>query len=275
MKKIYTLAAASLFLFSCDVKVEKEVTTEEETAPQQMEAEKPEPTKPEETEVYEPVPPTVKTTANKAPSDATVLFDGNNLDAWESVDNAGEPAGWTVADGVLTVDKSKGNIQTKEKFGSYQLHIEWKIPADIDGEGQVRGNSGLFLASIGPGDEGYELQILDSYENDTYTNGQAGSIYKQAVPLANPINKPGEWQTYDVIWTAPEFNEDGSLKSPAYVTALFNGVVVQNHYELKGPTQYIGNPAYRKAHGKSPIKLQSHGDPSKPISFKNIWVREL
>lgn len=274
MKKITLAAMALSLLFSCNQAEEKKDTVEApEKATQEME--KPEPTKPEETEVYEPVPAKVATAENTAPSDALVLFGGDNLDAWESVNNPGEPAGWTVADGIITVDKSTGNIQTKEKFGNYQLHLEWKIPADIDGEGQTRGNSGLFLASIGPGDEGYEIQILDSYENETYVNGQAGAVYKQSIPLVNPTKKPGEWQAYDIIWTAPTFNEDGSVASPAYVTAFLNGVLVQNHYELTGPTQYIGNPAYRQAHGDSPIKLQSHGDPSKPISFKNIWVRKL
>ena len=136
------------------------------------------------------------------------------------------------------------------------------------------GNSGVFLASTGPGDDGYELQVLDSYENKTYVNGMAGSIYKQAIPLANPSRKPGEWQTYDVVWTAPTFNADGSVKTPAYVTVFFNGVLVENHFELTGETLYIGKPFY-KAYTSAPIKLQAHGDKSEPISFRNIWVREL
>lgn len=232
--------------------------------------------KPQDTEFYTPVPAVVtpgKTIAN-VPSDAIVLFDGKNLDQWVST-NDKSPAKWIVKDGVITVDKSKGNIETKKTFNNYQLHIEWLIPANINLEGQSRGNSGLFLASTGPGDDGYELQILDSYNNKTYTNGQAGSIYKQTAPLVNANKKPGEWQTYDVIWTAPVFNEDGSLKSAARVTVLFNGVLIQNNFELAGPTQYIGKPSYKKAHGATPIKLQSHGDKSVPISFKNIWVREL
>ncbi|QNL51564.1 DUF1080 domain-containing protein [Olivibacter sp. SDN3] len=230
--------------------------------------------KPEDTEVWEPVPPVVNTPVSQAPSDAVVLFDGKDLSAWESQKNPGQPAEWTVGGGTFTVNKEKGNIWTKEKFGSYQLHLEYYIPIDIDGEGQGRGNSGLFLAAIGSGDEGYELQILDSYENKTYVNGQLGSVYKQKIPLANPARKPGEWQTYDVVWTAPEFKEDGSLGSPARVTVLINGVLVQNNVELEGGTQYIGKPSY-KAHGPAPIMLQSHGDPSKPISFRNIWVRPL
>jgi hypothetical protein len=230
----------------------------------------------EDTEFYTPVPPVVTPGAvyGTPPSDAIVLFDGKNLDQWVTTDDK-SPAKWTVAKGILTVKKGTGNIETKKTFNNYQLHIEWKIPENISGEGQARGNSGVFLASIGKGDAGYELQVLDNYNNKTYTNGQAGSIYKQSVPLANPNRKPGEWQTYDVIWTAPVFNTDGTLKSAARVTVLFNGVLVQNNFELKGPTLYIGQPAYTQAHGASPIKLQAHGDKSEPISFRNIWVREL
>ena len=179
-----------------------------------------------------------------------------------------------VADGVLTVDKKAGNIETRRKFGSYQLHLEWRIPSGITGSGQARGNSGVFLASTGPGDDGYELQILDSYRNATYVNGQAGALYKQYPPLANASRPPGEWQTYDVVWTAPTFAADGAMRTPAYVTAFHNGVLIQDHVALRGPTLYIGTPSY-KAHGASPIKLQAHGDPSAPISFRNIWVRPL
>jgi hypothetical protein len=230
---------------------------------------------PKATEVWEPVPKVVTPGANSAaPSDAIVLFDGKNLNEWVSTKDVNTPAQWTVTEGIFTVKKGTGNIQTKRSFTDYQLHIEWRIPENITGEGQARGNSGLFLAAIGPGDEGYEMQILDSYNNRTYSNGQATAIYKQAIPLANAMKKPGEWQVYDVIWTAPRFNEDGSLKSPAYVTAFHNGVLVQNRTELKGPTQYIGKPKY-KTHGPAPIRLQDHGDPSEPISFRNIWIREL
>jgi hypothetical protein len=233
--------------------------------------------KPEDTEAWTPVPAVVtpgKMNSN-APADAVILFNGKNLDQWTSVKNPGSPAEWTVSGNAFTVNKSSGNIQTKQSFGSYQLHIEWKIPEKITGEGQARGNSGVFLSSIGPGDDGYELQVLDSYKNKTYVNGQAGSIYKQSPPLANASKKPGEWQSYDVAWKAPVFNTDGSVKTPAYVTVFHNGILIQNNFELQGPTQYIGKAAYRKAHGNSPIKLQAHGDPSAPISFRNIWVREL
>lgn len=232
--------------------------------------------KPEDTEQWEPVPPVVDPGPSFAspPSDAIVLFGGRNLDEWVNVKSRGA-AGWTVHDGVVTVNKPAGNIETKRTFEDYQLHLEWQVPANVTGEGQGRGNSGVFLASIGPGDDGYELQIMDSYNNKTYVNGQAGAIYKQSPPLANAMRKPGEWQSYDIVWTAPRFNADGSLKSPAYVTAFHNGVLIQNHVALKGPTRYIGAPAYSRAHGASPIKLQAHGDPSPPISFRNIWVREL
>jgi hypothetical protein len=227
------------------------------------------------TEVWEPVPPIVTPgkTNGDPPSDAIVLFDGTSLDQWVSVKDK-SPAGWTLENGVMTVRKSAGNIETKRTFRNYQLHLEWRIPENITGSDQARGNSGLFLAATGPGDDGYELQILDSYNNKTYVNGQAGSIYKQGIPLANAMRKPGEWQTYDVVWTAPAFNADGSVKTPAYVTAFHNGVLVQNHFELKGQTLYIGKPEY-KPYDRAPIKLQAHGDPSPPISFRNIWVREL
>jgi hypothetical protein len=229
----------------------------------------------QDTEVWEPEPAVVTPGAvNTAPpSDAIVLFDGKNLDEWVSAKDK-SPAQWIVADGVLTVNKSAGNIETKRTFRNYQLHIEWRIPENITGTDQARGNSGVFLASTGPGDAGYELQVLDSYKNKTYVNGQAGSIYKQGIPLVNPNRKPGEWQTYDVVWTAPIFNADGSLKTPAYVTVFFNGVLVQNHFELKGETLYIGQPSYKK-YDAAPIKLQAHGDHSEPISYRNIWVRPL
>ncbi len=233
--------------------------------------------KPEDTELWSPVPVVVTPGITNAqpPSDAMILFDGKNLNEWTSVKNPGQPAGWTVANQMMTVNKSVGNIQTRKSFGDYQLHIEWMIPGNMKEEGQSKGNSGLFLASTGPGDDGYELQILDSYNNTTYVNGQAASIYKQSPPLVNANRKPGEWQTYDVLWKAPVFNSDGSLKTSAYVTVLHNGILVQNNTELKGPTRYIGSASYQKAHGPSPIKLQAHGDPSAPISFRNIWIREL
>lgn len=232
-------------------------------------------TKPQDTEQWTPRPAVVAPGVTDAapPSDAIVLFDGRGLDEWVATRDKG-PAGWTVADGLLTVNKRAGNIETKRSFANYQLHLEWRVPAGTTGAGQARGNSGVFLASTGGGDGGYEIQILDSYANETYVNGQAASIYKQAPPLVNASRKPGEWQTYDVIWTAPAFDAAGKLTSPARVTAIHNGVVVQNNFELTGETRYIGKPQY-KAHGPSPIKLQAHGDPSPAISFRNIWVRPL
>ena len=232
--------------------------------------------RPEETEIWTPVPAIVTPGAYVAttpPSDAIVLFDGKNLDEWALIKDR-SAATWTVGDGVMTVNKAVGGIETKRSFTDYQLHIEWRVPRGTTQTGQSRGNSGLFLASTGPGDSGYELQILDSYENKTYVNGQAASLYKQSPPLVNAMRPQGEWNVYDVVWTAPRFNADGSLKSAARVTVLHNGVLVQNDYALKGHTPYIGHPEY-KAHGPSPIKLQAHGDPSPPISFKNIWIRPL
>lgn len=232
-------------------------------------------TKPEETEVWKPAVPVVAPAkdAGGAPADAIVLFDGQGLDQWVSASDK-SPAGWTVAGGVLIVDKARGNIETKRSFRDYQLHLEWRIPAEITGSGQARGNSGVFLASTGPRDQGYEVQILDSNDNATYVNGQAASVYKQHPPLANASRKPGEWQTYDIVWRAPVFGADGALVMPANVTVIHNGVLAQDHAVLAGETVYIGKPSY-KAHGPAPIKLQAHGDPSAPISFRNIWVREL
>jgi len=231
--------------------------------------------KPEDTEVWKPVPKVVSTgTLNTAPSDAIKLFDGTNLNEWISVKDSNKAAGWTVDNGTFIVKKGSGDIRTKKCFTDYQLHLEWKIPANITGEGQARGNSGLFLASSDNGHNGYELQILDCYKNTTYVNGQTGSIYKQIIPLANACKKPGEWQAYDIIWTAPRFNEDGTLKSAARVTALHNGVLIQNNATVLGLIKYSGKPEY-KAHGASCIKLQDHGDPSEPVSFRNIWIREL
>jgi hypothetical protein len=232
---------------------------------------------PKETEVWSPEPKIVGTGTifSDPPSDAIVLFNGKNLDQWSLTDDSTKPAGWTLNnDGSMTVKKGTGTIQTKKNFMDYQLHIEYRIPENITGSGQARGNSGIFLATCGKGDDGYELQVLDNYNNKTYVNGQAGSMYKQSIPLANACKKPGDWQTYDVVWTAPRFNDDGSVKSPAHVTAFHNGVLVQNNYELKGNTPYIGKPVYKK-HGPSPIRLQDHGDPSPAISYRNIWLREL
>jgi hypothetical protein len=230
---------------------------------------------PKATEQWEPVPPSVSPGARPGapPTDAIVLFDGRNLDQWVNTKDH-LPAGWKVANGTMTVDKSVGNIETKREFKNYQLHLEWRVPKDIGGEGQARGNSGVFVASTGPGDDGYEIQILDSWKNATYVNGQAASIYKHSPPLVNAMTPPGEWQTYDIVWTAPTFGADGTVKSPASLTVFHNGILVQNHFTLTGETRYIGAPSYRP-YQQAAIKLQAHGDPSAPISFRNIWIREI
>ena len=225
---------------------------------------------PEMTELYAPQPAKIEAgdiRTNSAPSDAIVLFDGSNLDRWTN--DEGGKAGWKVnGDGTMTVVKEAGDIQTKENFGDFQLHIEWCVPADVHGENQARGNSGVFLQGR------YEVQVLDNYENQTYINGMAGSIYKQSSPLVNPCRKPGEWNVYDIIYTAPTFKEDGTYRTKPYVTVIFNGVLVQNHTMILGTTEYIGLPTFAP-HGDGPISLQSHGDPSEPISFRNIWIRKL
>jgi hypothetical protein len=232
--------------------------------------------KPEDTEVWTPVPKAIAPSAQPgaAPADAIILFNGDHLNNWVSSRDTSSKAQWTVTGDAFMVKKGTGNIQTRQAFTDYQLHLEWRIPQNITGTGQGRGNSGVFLGGWGKGDEGYEIQVLDSYNNKTYVNGQAGSIYKQTAPLVNPNRQPGEWNTYDIVWTAPRFNTDGTVKTPARITAFLNGVLVQNNTEVKGTTVYIGQPSY-KAHGPLPIKLQDHGDPSEPISFRNIWVRPL
>ena len=221
--------------------------------------------KPEATEVWEPEPRVVTPgEGTSAPSDAIVLFDGSSTAEWESVKSGG-PIEWQVADGAMTVVKGTGAIKTKRTFGDVQLHVEWRTPKEIEGNGQGRGNSGIFLQNR------YEVQVLDSYRNRTYSNGQAGSIYKQHIPLVNACKPPNEWQTYDIIYTAPRFNKDGMVITPARVTVLQNGILVQNNAELRGPTVYIGLPKYQE-HGQGPIQLQDH---SNPVSYRNIWIREL
>ena len=183
----------------------------------------------------------------------------------ESVES---PTAWIVKDGVFTVDKKKGDILTKQKFENFQLHIEWCVPENITGTSQGRGNSGIFLQDM------YEIQVLDCYNNETYVNGQTGSVYKQTPPLANAMRKPGEWNVYDIIYSAPIFKEDGTYRVPPRVTVIQNGIVLQNNTTILGTTEYIGFPKVVK-HGAGPIRLQSHGDPSEPISFRNIWIREM
>lgn len=219
---------------------------------------------PKATEVWEPEPRVVTPGNNMAPpSDAIVLFDGSSLNEWSNL--KGEAAGWKLEDGAMTVVKGTGDIQTKRKFGSVQLHIEWRTPAVVESEGQGRGNSGVFLQGI------YEVQVLDSYKNRTYSNGQAASIYKQYMPLVNACKSPGEWQTYDIIFMEPVFNKDGIKVRSGTLTVIQNGILVQNNVEVKGTTPYIGLPL-NPPHGKGPLKLQDHGN---PVSYRNIWVREL
>ncbi len=236
-----------------------------------------EPPRPEETEQWSPEPRIVTpgpANSPSPPSDAIVLLGPKTgLREWSAMDGA--EAHWNInKDGSVTVNKKAGNIQTRRKFGDYQLHLEWRVPRGVTGEGQARGNSGLFLASTGDGDAGYELQILDSYKNKTYVNGQAASIYKQSPPLVNSMRPPGQWQSYDVIWRAPRFRSNGDLAAPARVTAFQNGILVQDNFQLAGETAYIGKPGYHQ-HGRTPIKLQAHGDPSEPLTFRNMWVREI
>ena len=224
---------------------------------------------PEMTEFWLPQPKVITPgdfNTNSAPSDAIILFDGKDLSKWKSCE--GGKAKWDVHDGVFTVVRNTGGIETKEKFGSFQLHIEWSAPTVIDGESQGRGNSGVFLQGR------YEVQILDCYQNETYANGQAGSVYKQVIPKANAMRKPGEWNVYDIIYNAPVFNDDGTYKVAPTVTVIQNGIVLLNHFTILGTTEYIGVPRV-VPHGDGPIRLQMHGDPSEPISFRNIWLREM
>ena len=221
---------------------------------------------PKLSEVWEPVVPVVtpgKTSAD-APADAIVLFNGKDFSAWKA--DRGTEVQWTIQDGAMTVKGGSGGITTKQGFGDCQLHIEWRTPAEVKGESQGRGNSGIFLMGK------YELQVLDNYNNRTYSNGQAGSIYKQTPPLVNVCRPPGEWQTYDIIFIAPKFYPDGRVKSPASITVLQNGVLVQNNTTIWGGTEYRGVPEYKKHGDKEPISLQDHGNPT---SFRNIWIREL
>jgi hypothetical protein len=229
----------------------------------------PMPMKPEMTEIWEPevkiVTPAKK--VGDAPSDAIVLFDGKNLDQWVSQNDITKPAPWKIVDNDhMEVVPKSGGIQTKMKFGDCQIHIEFSAPDIVENAGQGRGNSGLFLQNR------YELQILDSYNNRTYANGQAGSLYKDVPPLVNAMRSPLEWNTYDVVYTAPRFKSDGRLDSPARITVLHNGVLVQNNSTIAGLTLYIGLHNYPTAHGDDVLSLQDHNNKTQ---FRNIWVRKL
>ena len=222
-------------------------------------------TDPKATEFWEPqVRVVTPGEGTKPPSDAIVLFDGNFAE-WQSAKDSSSVSWSLNGDGSMTVRPGAGDILTKKAFGDCQLHLEFREPSVVKGESQGRGNSGIFLQGR------YEIQVLDCYQNRTYSNGQTASVYKQSIPLVNACRKPGEWQTYDILFTAPRFNNDGIVIAPARVTVIHNGVVAQLNTEIKGPTEYIGLPNY-KAHGKSGIKLQDHGD---LVSFRNIWIREL
>ena len=219
---------------------------------------------PEETEDWS-VKPEVVIPAKKfsPPSDAIVLFDGSDFSKWSGRDGGVQ---WKIKGKAMEVGKGTGNIQTVQPFRDVQIHIEWRTPKKIESEGQGRGNSGVYLMGL------YEIQVLDSWENETYYNGQAGSIYKQYSPLVNACRRPGKWQTYDIIFQAPEFNEDKTLKDPGYITVIHNGLLIQNHVELKGPTVYQGYPEYLYHESKLPLLLQDHGN---PVEYRNIWIREL
>ncbi len=197
------------------------------------------------------------------PSDAIVLFDGKDLSKWQGA-NGAEPK-WEVKEGVATVNGT-GTLSTKDSYGDCQFHIEWATPAEVKGEGQGRGNSGVYFQGR------YEVQILDSFTNKTYYHGQAGSVYKQHAPLVNASRKPGEWQTYDIVFRAPRFDSAGKLNRPGTFTVLHNGVLVQDHVEILGTTSHEGRPKYSVHPSALPLSLQDHGN---PIRFRNIWLRPL
>jgi hypothetical protein len=222
--------------------------------------------KPELTEFWSPVPPKVEPGKNpgEPPSDALVLFNGKDLAGWESA--KGGPAEWSVENGELVDVPKAGDIRTSQTFGDIQLHVEWMVPVlPPDRKGQDRGNSGIYLQGL------YELQVLDSYDNPTYVNGEAGSIYKQSVPLVNALKRAPNWQAYDIVYYAPRFYADGTLAEPARVTVFLNGILVQSNFAIRGPTEYRGEPVYHP-HGDGPILLQAHNN---PVRYRNLWVRKL
>jgi hypothetical protein len=214
--------------------------------------------------LVEPATQSTQEQPGRAPSDAVVLFDGKNLSQWQS--GGGGPAQWKVENGYVEIVKGKGTIATKQAFGDCQLHVEWAAPAAATLEGQERGNSGVFLMGR------YELQVLDSYQNKTYPDGQAASVYGQYPPLVNASRPPGQWQTYDIIFHRPRFDKQGKIARPARMTVLHNGVLVQDNVELTGPTAHKQQPPYKQHAEKLPLTLQDHGD---PVRYRNIWLREL
>lgn len=215
--------------------------------------------------VVQPGAPGTAERAGKAPSDAVVLFDGKDLSQWVSLD--GSPTRWIAREGYMECVQGSGYVRTLQNFGDCQLHVEWATPTPAHGEGQGRGNSGVFL-----GLDRYEIQVLDSYGNKTYADGSAASVYGQYPPLVNVSLPPGQWQTYDIVYTAPRFDPQGKLLSPVRLTVFHNGVLVQNNAELTGPTSWLERAPYSPHPEKQPISLQDHGN---PVRFRNIWVREL
>jgi 3-keto-disaccharide hydrolase len=200
----------------------------------------------------------------KAPSDAVVLFDGKDLSQW--LDKNGVAAKWKVENGYMEVVPKTGYIHTKNSFGDCQLHVEFAEPVPAKGESQDRGNSGVFLMGV------YEIQVLDSYENKTYADGQAAAVYGQYPPLVNASRPPGQWQTYDIVFHGPRFDQSGKLLRPARMTVFHNGVLVQDNVELSGPTEHGERPPYQPGPDKDPLALQDHGE---PVRYRNIWIREL
>ncbi len=263
MKKLLIFSLVFLFCAFSTLKAQQTTTSATKKYPE------PEKMIPGMTEIWEPEVKIIHpgATDSDAPSDAIVLFNGGDINS-EWTDNQGNPSKWIVKDGAIVSVRGAGVIKSKRKFSNFQLHIEWRTPAEVTGESQGRGNSGVFLQEL------YEVQVLDSYNNRTYRNGQAGSIYKQYAPLVNVCRKPGEWQSYDIIYTAPTFGSDSTVFStPPRVTVLQNGVLIQNNVSLRGPTEYIGIPEYFiRKHGAGSIVLQDHGN---PVAFRNIWIREL
>ena len=217
-----------------------------------------------------PQPPVVDPGPFKAPapppSDAIVLFDGRSLANWRSADSANQAARWKVVDGYMEVTAGTGSIATRQAFGDVQLHVEWRAPTPAKGEGQERGNSGVFLMGM------YEIQVLDSYHNRTYADGSAGAVYGQFPPLANASRPPGEWQTYDIVFHRPRFNRAGLVEQPARMTVFHNDVLIQDNVALSGPTAHQTRPPYTKHPDALPLSLQDHGD---PVRYRNIWVRKL
>jgi hypothetical protein len=213
--------------------------------------------------VIAPPEPSTQEKPGTPPSDAVVLFDGRDLSHWTA--GRGQPAPWKLEDGAMVADKA--GIETKEPIGDCQLHVEWATPKEVKGESQGRGNSGVLLMG-----GRYEIQVLDSYDNRTYADGQAGAVYGQNPPMVNPARPPGQWQTYDILWRGPRWDKDGKLARPARVTILYNGVYVQDCYHLSGPTGHHVQPEYSKHAEKLPLQLQFHGNPTR---FRNIWYRPL